>query len=573
MHQSSFQIALALAIGAALPAAAADSDAKSHIDAVAVYPDAALVTRIAEADLPAGATTLIFRNLPVGLDPNSLRVTGEADATLAIGAVESRLVPGETKPVDGSLEERIKVHRTERDAVQVRLEALAATQAMIMRYSQATPEKLSQESHPLDIEQWGPAFEAIAKGLARNGEEIRLAKARIRELDEAIAGLEASRQRGPARSGPAREVSVALEAGSGAGTATAHAKLRLTYRIAGAGWRPLYDARLDTGAAGRSATLELVRRASVTQRTGEDWSDVVLSVSTVRATRGTAAPDMQPLRLAFPPELVGGLATPRPAPLPSASIAKAKRADGTQDMQLEAAGAVAPASPAPVQATEQQSTLDAGAFQVAFQVPGRVSIGTDGAAKAFRLASRQINPSLRAKSVPALDETAYLEAHFINDEDVPLLPGEVNIFRDGTFSGQGRVGLTAPGEAVDLGFGADDRVKVTRVPVTRRENEPTWFGQTKTETREYKIVVKNLHDFPIKVAIIDQIPFSENTAILVEQLPATTAPTEKIVNDKRGVLGWTYDLAAAESRDIRLAYKMKWPADREVVFQPVPNGR
>ena len=571
MQRNFLPITMILALASALPAAAADIEAKSHIDAVTVFPDAAVVTRLAEVELVSGSSTLVFKGLPIGLDANSLRVTGEAAGTLAIGAVEARLVPVEARLPDGPLEARIKALRLERETVQVGIEALGATQAMILHYAQATPEKLAPDAKPMDSAQWGAAFEAIGKGLSKNGEDLRLAKAQGRELDEVIAGLEASRQRGPAKAGPAREVSVALEVGAAGSDQKMHAKLRLAYRIAGAGWKPLYDARLDTGGAGHAAALELVRRAAVTQRTGEDWSDVALSVSTVRATRGTGAPEMQPLRVAFlePPM---ALAAARPAPMAAPPLAKG-RAGNMVESETRDFAAAAPAAAPPVQAAEQQSSLDAGAFQVAFNVPGRVSIGTDGASKTFRLAGRAFNPTLRVKSVPALDEAAYLEAHVINDEDVPLLPGEINIFRDGTFAGQGRVALTAPGEAVDLGFGADDKVKVTRVPVLRKENEPTWFGQTKTETREYKIVVKNLHDFPIKVAIIDQMPFSENTAIIIEQLPATTAPTEKTVNDKRGVLGWSYDLAAGESRDIRLAYRMKWPADHDVVMQAAPNGR
>ena len=50
----------------------------------------------------------------------------------------------------------------------------------------------------------------------------------------------------------------------------------------------------------------------VTQKTGEDWRDVALSVSTVRARRAAAAPEVVPQRVAFaePP--------PAPAPLPAA---------------------------------------------------------------------------------------------------------------------------------------------------------------------------------------------------------------------------------------------------------------
>jgi hypothetical protein len=54
-------------------------------------------------------------------------------------------------------------------------------------------------------------------------------------------------------------------------------------------------------------------------------------------------------------------------------------------------------------------------------------------------------------------------------------------------------------------------------------------------------------------------------------LPATTAPTDKAVEGRRGVLGWSFDLAPGASKEIRLAYRMRWPADRSVNFEPVPD--
>ncbi len=88
--------------------------------------------------------------------------------------------------------------------------------------------------------------------------------------------------------------------------------------------------------------------------------------------------------------------------------------------------------------------------------------------------------------------------------------------------------------------------------------------------REFRTNVKNLHDFPVKVQLIDQLPISENTAIAVDMLPATTPPTEKQVGDKRGVMSWTLDLNPGEAKEIRLAYRMKWPADRAVMLDGAP---
>ena len=64
----------------------------------------------------------------------------------------------------------------------------------------------------------------------------------------------------------------------------------------------------------------------------------------------------------------------------------------------------------------------------------------------------------------------------------------------------------------------------------------------------------------------DQIPVSENTAITIEPT-GITPPTEKVVADKRGVMAWGWDYQPGEQKEIRLGWRMKWPADREVVIQ------
>ena len=46
-----------------------------------------------------------------------------------------------------------------------------------------------------------------------------------------------------------------------------------------------------------------MRRAEIVQQTGEDWSDVALSVSTVRTAKGGNAPELRPLIVRFPQPL------------------------------------------------------------------------------------------------------------------------------------------------------------------------------------------------------------------------------------------------------------------------------
>ena len=96
---------------------------------------------------------------------------------------------------------------------------------------------------------------------------------------------------------PPSKLEVRIELAS---TEATRATLRVTYAVSHARWTPLYDARLETGTKDRKAALELVRRAEITQATGEDWSNVTLGVSTVRVARGGDAPDLTSVLVRYP---------------------------------------------------------------------------------------------------------------------------------------------------------------------------------------------------------------------------------------------------------------------------------
>lgn len=535
-------------------AAAASVEARSKIEAVTIFPSSALVTRTAELELPAGPTTLIFKGLPKGLDPASLRVSGQASSALVIGSVATRLSLAEPA-ADNAIEARLKALRSDRDGWQVTRDSLEAEKAMMLRFSQAGPEKLGPDSEPLPIPEWNKAWETVGAGLAKLGDELRSAQARIRELDEAIAANEATRARPAIKAEPGREVTVETET-----DAPSKVRITLAYHISGASWRPRYEARLDTGGAGQAPSLEFFRRAEISQATGEDWDDVALTVSTVRIDQGGAAPNVEPQRIAFREAIA----------LPSAAMRPMPKASAAPNGVPEPGVAQAAPPPPPLEATEQSATVNAEAFAASFQIAGRASLPSGVATKTLPISSRKLTPQLSDKTAPALDQTTYLAARFANEDDAPTLLGAVALYRDGSFLGSGKIDFAQPGDVVELSFGADDRVKVSRAPVRRKENEPVFYGQTKIETREFKTSVENRHDFPLKITVVDAIPFSENTAIVVDQLSATTPPTEKNVGDRRGVMQWTYDYAPQEKREIRLAYKMKWPADRDVVIEPAP---
>jgi uncharacterized protein (TIGR02231 family) len=548
-----------LILSATLPALADPIAATSTIDAVTVYPDAAIVTRVATIELPEGDSAIAFKDLPLLLDPASLRVSGAGAAKIVIGAVEARIAPATASAPDDAIAAKLADLREERERLRSLIDALQAKRAMIIRYSQADPSK--GEARPLDVAQWSVAWDAVGEALAKLGEELRTPLAKARALDEEIKALEAEQQR-PAADAAKREVTVALHA-----DAAQSARLTLSYRVENVGWRPAYDAALDASNSGKSVSLS--RRAILAQRSGEDWSDVALTVSTARVARSVDAPDVEPIKIDFwQPPIAYAAPTAAMKSMDAAKSTETPAATAGAPTVTKEARQAAPTTPAAESTAESQAS----GFAAEFKVPGRISLLSDGAQKSFLLAREETPATLLVRTAPGLDQTAYIAARFAEDSQTPLLPGEVALHRDGAFVGVTRVAFVAPGDTAELGFGADDKIKVTRLAVNRKENEPTWYNQTKVEVREFKTTVQNLHAFPTQVQVVDQMPFSENTAIVAELMPTTTPPTERQVGDRRGVMSWTLDLQPGETKELHLAYRLKWPADRDVTIAGTPVG-
>jgi uncharacterized protein (TIGR02231 family) len=535
---------LVFATASAAPARAADVEAASDVDSVTVYPDGASVTRVITLDLPAGDNTLVAKDFPLGIDTSSLRVEGEAAARLVIGAIDAK-PPRAAPPVNlPEIDKRIEAMKDERVNLEDAIAAATARRKFAERFAEASPAGLGEKGEARPIAEWRTAFGAVAEEVAAANAAIREAERKQRDIDREIARLEQDRA-----TKPPSKLEVRIDVAADAPT---RATLKVTYAVRHARWVPLYDARLDTGTKDRKPALELVRRAEITQTTGEDWSNVTLAVSTVRSARGGSAPDLNSLIVQYPPAMqpLGAMDTARSRAMPAPAASEAVMAK---------------------RAEEQQAAVEVSPFQTAFRIPGRVSVGTTEGAKSLRISTATISPDLAIRSAPVLDPTAFLEASFTQSEDAPLLPGKISIYRDGMFVGSSRMAATGKDETVRLGFGADDKVKIERAVVKRNEGSAGLIVTTaKTDERAFKTTIRNAHDFPIKIAITDQLPVSENEDIQVEMLPPpqTTPPAATNLRDKRGVLEWAFEAKPGEVRDIAFAWRVRWPKDKSIVMMP-----
>ncbi len=545
---ATLSLATAVALTAAFGAVAEPIVAKSAVSAVEVYPDGATVTRTLTAQVGPGESVVAIGNLPLGLDPNSVRVEGEGSAGLEIVSVDTRRVdplPGDRHT---EFDDRIDALKAERATLADTIETTSDQISYVKRIGDEAPRDLFSARREGGDGDWKGLLGAMGNELKQLRRTLRETRKKDKGLADEIARLE--RQRGEAwpADRPTMEAAVTLVAADGAQSDVA---LTLHYTVNDASWTPVYDARLAL--SGDKPALEIVRRAIIRQSSGEAWDDVAVTLSTARPGGGTTAPDLRPVALR--------LAPPRPVRRNTFKM-ETRRPDADAGAL---AGAMAEA-PAPVMVKEVHAAIETRGFDVLYQVPGKVTVAGDGTSKTVRITTDTPEPRIAVRAVPEQDTTAYLSVRFDNAGPGPILPGDIQLFRDGVFVGTGHIGLVAPGEEARIGFGSDPAVVVKRTVLTREEGERGILTSDKTDTRRYRITVTNRHIQPVGIEIEDRLPTPENEKITVEPIDDMTKPTVRDPDDRKGVVVWSGTYKPDETREILFGYVIRWPAEEQLVW-------
>ena len=558
-------IGLALSFMAALPLGAAELPATSTVDAVTVFPSGAEVRRLVRLQLEAGEHTVIIKDLPQQAIASSIHVEGKATGKLEIGAVDSRRIVLARAGAEAAesdrrrIEDQIERLKDERAGYEGRVDAAQAQKGFIKELMEL-PSRPVQPSAAAQMarEDWSQILSLIGSGMIEANRAIQDAEVRIREIDRRIAELEKelSGQAPPLEE--RTQVMVHLLA-----AAPLEADLVVRYQVPNASWTPIYDARLMTGAKNVAPQLTLTRRATITQRTGEAWRNVALTLSTTRPAGNVAAPDLKAVLVDFVPERA-----------PAAEAVAAAREMDSAARRRSAPQAMAGAPPPPpapadkVAAGEQRAEAIISTFAATYAVPGRVTVENTGETKRVLIDEARLEPSLLVRAVPKREERAFLYAKVVLPKASVFLPGQISLFRDQTFVGTGRLPQLSGGDEHELGFGTDDAVRIRYAVADEKRGETGLISTSRTDQRNYRITVKNLHERPIAFTVLDQVPASLNQDIKVELIAGRAAPTRRDIDDKRGLLAWDDKLAPDEERVIEFGYRVTWPAAKDIIFRP-----
>jgi len=531
----------------------------SRIEVVTVFPSGAEVVRMGRVQIGIDTQAVVFSDLPAEAIPGSIRVDGKSAGKLEIGAVDARrlFIPQHSaEKIEGErkrLEKEIEGLADQRTLAEAKVKA-ADTQANLIANLTNLPNRPpAATGTTAPAEKWSDIIALIdtsLTGIARNRLE---AESKVRELDRQIQDLKGKLAALAPAPEERTEVTVAVKAAQ-----PLEADLTIRYQVANASWSPSYEARLQTGTKTSQPNLTVMRHAMLTQRTGENWNDVAIRLSTTRPTAGTSAPELAPMSVDYQAP---------PQPVAASPIAR-QRSFG----RLKMDGAMNAPAPPPepmaleLEASRSMASVELAAFQATYMVPGRASVANTGEPKKLDLIADTFQPALLVRTVPRRDAKAYLYARIEVARGSPMLPGPVALFRDGTFVGNGQLPLLAGGETHELGFGSDDLIRVRLAVMQEKRGETGLISSSNTDERNYRISVKNMHERAVDVSVFDQLPVSKNEEIKVELL-GRPLPSARNVDDKQGVLRWDARLEADDEKLIEFGYRVVWPVGKAIEYR------
>jgi uncharacterized protein (TIGR02231 family) len=291
----------------------------TRVESVTLYHQGATVRRVGELECPGGKppAELSITGLPLSLYDALVRlkvepVDGKAELFASNVRVGLHVPPRGTPEAAPALKELRRVQRAI-ELGQAAIEQLE-TEMELLR-ALPVPPRPSPEQGKVPVPSPMAARTALEQltddGVTARVAEVRASREGLRKLEEEaqslLRKLELSSSAAQVRPD---ELTKAVHATVLHRGAVPRLKVTLDYFVAGARWAPSYQCRMSRDC--RQA--ELMLRALVCQRSGEDWRGAKLTLSTAAPMSWTELPELSAIRIGKAQPAPGAKAGFRPAP-------------------------------------------------------------------------------------------------------------------------------------------------------------------------------------------------------------------------------------------------------------------
>jgi uncharacterized protein (TIGR02231 family) len=532
-----FWPALAIALASSWNAAAQfDRAVESKITNVTVFLAKAQITREGSIRLEPGKSTLVFTGLAAQLDPQSIQVAGKGSFTI-LGTVHRANFlnelerPKSLKLLMDSvlfLKKQVGWENTQKEILNKEEQMLLSNQQIGGKNTNLTVVELKAMS-----EFYRNRLSDIAGARMKSDDKLFAYQQRIAKLEQQINTQNELFHRNTS------EVVVTVEA-----AAATQASLTLDYVVANAGWLPHYDLR----AINTQNPIQLSYKANVFQGTGEDWKNVHLKLSTANPNLNGQKPELTAWYLnIIEMQMERKAYAMSRGSRKEAGGAPAMMAKEVEEVQMDAS------SVADMVETIQTS------LNTEFDIALPYTVPSSGQATAVDIRNYTMNATYQYAVAPKLETDAFLMARATGWEEFSLLPGEANIFFEGTFVGKSYIDPNELKDTLNVSLGRDKRIVVKRDKVKEFTSRKA-IGGNERETFGYEISVRNSKSEPIQILIEDQIPVSQHSLIEVTTIDLGGA----VYTKETGKLAWRWTLQPGESRKVQFRFEVKHPKDKPI---------
>ncbi|MZE50699.1 DUF4139 domain-containing protein, partial [Streptomyces sp. SID5770] len=270
----------------------------STLDSVVVYAQGAVCRRLARGTVPPDGRVRVA-GLPRTLDPGSLRarVLGPAGVRVTEARVTVAAAPLDGDAPDG-LRREVERLRDAYAAVEARRDRQRTLIEEVKGLHPVPPARKREDPHRRTaVDAWLDLADFVDERLARLHAGLGEVEEELRRAEHALS-VAVDRLARASTDAPSSHVETTVSAllaldGAAGGEAPAEVELELEYGVPGAVWVPAYRLSHRRGDDGG----QLVLRASVAQRTGEDWTGVRLALATADLRRRTDLPRLRSVRI------------------------------------------------------------------------------------------------------------------------------------------------------------------------------------------------------------------------------------------------------------------------------------
>lgn len=510
----------------------------SKISHVTVFLNKAQIERVIKTRVEAGKTDLIVTGLTSQLDPQSIQVAGKGNfVILGITHQQNYLselnVPTSLRILKDSvtyLQKQVSLEQSQKEILNKEEQMLLSNQKI-----GGTNQNLTVAELKAMADFYRARLSEIVTTRMKHDDKIKKINERTAKL------LQQIQEQNELYTRNTSEIVISISA-----DVTSTVDLAVNYIVANAGWYPQYDLR----AINTKSPVQLNYKANVYQSTGEEWKNVKLKLSTANPNEGGLKPELYTWYLNFNEPVV------------------------YRSYKRKAAGAVVLESAAPAVAMDKEEDADAlyevttvadhittiqTSLNTVFDIALPYTVASSNKPTLVDISRHELKAEYQYSVAPKLDADAFLIAKIVDWEDLSLLPGEANVFFEGTFVAKTSLDPNNIKDTLAVSLGRDKRIVVKREKLKDYSSRKA-IGSNQRESFAYEISVRNTKTEAVKIVVEDQLPVSQNSQIEVTATDVGNAN----YNKDTGKLVWELNVQPNETKRLIYKFEVKYPKGKTI---------